>query len=73
MAMTKPCKCGKKMIKRYYGLTFLTNPPQRSWSWWCGGCETFEKGGREREGTTEDSYQREWEAANAKTDTGRTD
>jgi len=72
MTMTKPCKCGKLMIKRHFGLTFF-DLPQRSWSWWCGGCGAFEKGGRERAGKSVEGYRQEWEAANAETDTGRTE
>lgn len=62
---TKPCKCGKKMIKRFSGMVLMSNPPQYPWDWWCGGCGTHERGGVDVPATEteEQRAQKAWEAA----------
>ena len=59
---TKPCKCGKKMIKRYGGM-LLTYPTQLCYDWWCG-CGHTETGGTETQKTEEEILKEKWEEAN---------
>ena len=61
---TKPCVCGKKMIKRYSNRVILTDPPKFPWYWWCGGCRREEEGGIEVGKTDEQRNKEAWERAN---------
>jgi hypothetical protein len=58
---TKSCECGKKMIKRYFGMVLMTNPPQYPYDWWCG-CGRTENAGRDV-GQAPDTIQQQWERA----------
>ena len=40
---TKPCQCGKKMIKRARSTMLMSCPPKVQMEWWCGGCGAEEK------------------------------
>ena len=42
--VTKPCKCGKKMIQRNKAGLPMYYPPELRWEWWCGGCGSTEGG-----------------------------
>jgi len=64
LAETKPCTCGKKMIKRYTNYAWATYPAQYPWDWWCGGCGHTEHGGVAVGKTVEQLQQEAWEQAN---------
>jgi len=61
---TKPCKCGKKMIKINANIELLTNPPQLVMKWWCGGCGNEEPAGTIRKEDSADINMTLWQAAN---------
>lgn len=61
---TKECPaCGKQMITQMSNMTMTSNPPQRRWGWWCGGCAYEELGGIHVEESREDAEMRRWRAA----------
>ena len=62
-------KCGKSMIKRHRNSVYLTDPPQRPWYWWCGGCGHEEEGGVDSSMSQEELWHRIWEAAQDEHDT----
>ena len=68
--MTKPCpSCDGKMVlrKTYSSSVFRIKRIYVEWDWWCM-CGHTEDGGE----VDTDTF-KEWEAANAETDTGRTE
>lgn len=60
---TRPCKCGKKMIKRYTGMVLMSNPPRYSFDWWCG-CGNTEVGGSDapQMESEDERYRKIWES-----------
>lgn len=63
---TKPCLCGKKMIKRGNGIVFCSMPPKYGMQWRCGGsgCGRTEDAGMQKSTYNYDEYmKKQWEAA----------
>lgn len=59
---TKPCKCGKKMVKRYDSMVLMSMPPQYRYDWYCG-CGNVEHGGKDM-GTPLPTIHEQWKETN---------
>ena len=62
---TSPCSvCNKNRVKVSSGIVLCSYPAQYPWDWFCGQCNTRERGGVDITMTIEDLNRKQWEEAN---------